>query len=166
MCQSNARYPWWPSIVCPHPTTNAYVKRKGRTVFIHVQFFDDPVSRAWIKERDLKDYLGKHKSDVPLLKDAKWNQSIEFADQAMKMEVKDRWTLIAQLIPSDDEEGIQLIDDEVNSSIEASNKSSNQSSNKKESTKSHQNEEKSGHKSELKRKNSQKDNGTQRQKKV
>ena len=154
-------YPWWPSIVCPHPTSNTYVKRKGKTVFIHVQFFDDPVSRAWIKERDLKEYLGKHKSDVPLLKDAKWNQSIEFADQALKMEVDERWTLIAELIPSDEEDGIVLIDDETNNqSFETSNTSLNNSSNDNKETpksKTDKKEEKSGHKSDLKRKNSQKD---------
>ncbi len=69
-----------------------------------MQFFDDPVSRAWIKLRDLKDYLGKVRSDVPLLKDAKWNRAIEFADQALKMDKSERWTLIADLKPSDDED--------------------------------------------------------------
>jgi DNA mismatch repair protein MSH6 len=69
-----------------------------------VQFFDDPVSRAWIKLRDLKDYLGKVRSDVPLLKDAKWNRAIEFADQALKMDKSERWTLIADLKPSDEED--------------------------------------------------------------
>jgi DNA mismatch repair protein MSH6 len=62
------------------------------------------VSRAWIKLRDLKDYLGKVRSDVPLLKDAKWNRAIEFADQALKMDKSERWTLIADLKPSDDED--------------------------------------------------------------
>ncbi|XP_054156482.1 DNA mismatch repair protein Msh6-like [Oppia nitens] len=105
-------YPWWPSIVCLHPSANTYVRRKCKTVFIHVQFFDDPISRAWIRVRDLKEYYGKHKSDVPLLKDVKWNQAIEFADQAMKMSVEDRYTLIGDLKGSDDDEdGVEMLDD-------------------------------------------------------
>ena len=41
-------YPWWPSLVCNHPTDNTHYK-KGKLPQIHVQFFDNPTSRAWIK---------------------------------------------------------------------------------------------------------------------
>ena len=147
------RYPWWPSIVCLHPSLNTFAKRKGKTELIHVQFFDDPVSRAWIKSRDLKEYLGKHNSDVPLLKDLKWNQSIEFADQAMKMPADERWTLIGELRASDDEDDIQVMD-----AIDVSDKSKNSTPEKsKNSTPEKSKPNESEQKSELKRKLSQKD---------
>ena len=40
-------YPWWPSIVCTHPKLKYHVKAKD----IHVQFFDDPPTRAWIHKK-------------------------------------------------------------------------------------------------------------------
>ncbi|CAG2168848.1 unnamed protein product, partial [Oppiella nova] len=122
-------YPWWPSIVCPHPKLNTHVKRKGKQVSIHVQFFDDPVSRAWIGVRSMKEYFGKTKSDVPLLKDLKWNQAIEFADQAMKMAVDDRYTLIAELRATDDEdEELSDIDVDVSTPKDVSMSSPNKGS--------------------------------------
>lgn len=121
------------------------------------------MSRAWIKERDLKEYFGKHKSDVPLLKDAKWNTAIEYADEALKMEVDERWTLIAELKPSDDEDDI-LFEEELSPTAEASNDTSNAN---KESPKSKSaiKDDKTGHKSDLKRKNSPKDGETKDRKK-
>ncbi|XP_077869467.1 DNA mismatch repair protein Msh6-like [Saccoglossus kowalevskii] len=40
-------YPWWPGLVCSHPTQNVFFKG-GK---IHVQFVDETKSRAWIKEK-------------------------------------------------------------------------------------------------------------------
>ena len=40
-------YPWWPAVVCNHPVD----KKCQRKNLIHVQFFDDPPSRGWIKEK-------------------------------------------------------------------------------------------------------------------
>ena len=37
-------YPWWPSMVCNHPTAGKS-SRKGE---IHVQFLDTPVTRSWV----------------------------------------------------------------------------------------------------------------------
>lgn len=101
--------------------------------------------------------MGKHKSDVPLLRDLKWNQAIEFADQASKIEPDERWTLIAELRPSDDEEGIQLIDDDIVPQPNISPKSSVHKSPTIES--------KDNHKSELKRRNSYGDIETKDRKK-
>ncbi|XP_015756770.1 PREDICTED: DNA mismatch repair protein Msh6-like [Acropora digitifera] len=38
-------HPWWPSLVCKHPTQDAF-QQKGK---YHVQFFGEPPSRAWVK---------------------------------------------------------------------------------------------------------------------
>lgn len=40
-------YPWWPSLVCNHPRLKNHVKGND----IHVQFFDDPPTRAWIHKK-------------------------------------------------------------------------------------------------------------------
>ena len=40
-------YPWWPCLVCNHPTSKTHVRKKK----IHVQFFDNPPSRGWIREK-------------------------------------------------------------------------------------------------------------------
>ena len=43
-------HPWWPSLICNHPTLGVY-ERKDEC---HVQFFGEPPSRAWVKRR----YIG------------------------------------------------------------------------------------------------------------
>jgi DNA mismatch repair protein MSH6 len=40
-------YPWWPSLVCNHPKLKIHAKEND----IHVQFFDDPPTRAWIHRK-------------------------------------------------------------------------------------------------------------------
>ena len=38
-------HPWWPSIICKHPTQEKYLKDK----ICHVQFFGEPPSRGWVR---------------------------------------------------------------------------------------------------------------------
>ena len=40
-------HPWWPSIICNHPTRRIHLKKNE----CHVQFFGDPPSRAWVKTK-------------------------------------------------------------------------------------------------------------------
>jgi hypothetical protein len=40
-------YPPWPAMVCPDPMTQQHVDRERGEV--HVQFFDEPVSHAWVE---------------------------------------------------------------------------------------------------------------------
>lgn len=40
-------HPWWPSLVCDHPTQNVFQQKDK----CHVQFFGEPPSRAWVKRR-------------------------------------------------------------------------------------------------------------------
>ena len=40
-------YPWWPSLVCNHPTQSVFQQKDK----CHVQFFGEPPSRAWVKRR-------------------------------------------------------------------------------------------------------------------
>jgi DNA mismatch repair protein MSH6 len=44
-------HPWWPSLVANHPKTKIHVKKEGKSRLVHVQFFDDPPSRGWVKEK-------------------------------------------------------------------------------------------------------------------
>lgn len=39
-------YPWWPALVCHSPGENVFLKNNK----IHVQFFDEPPTRGWVKE--------------------------------------------------------------------------------------------------------------------
>lgn len=43
-------YPWWPSLVCKHPTAQIFYKGVKRPE-VHVQFFDETSSRAWLSAR-------------------------------------------------------------------------------------------------------------------
>ena len=40
-------HPWWPSLVCNHPTQGVFQQKDK----CHVQFFGEPPSRAWVKRR-------------------------------------------------------------------------------------------------------------------
>ena len=40
-------HPWWPSLVCNHPTQGLFQLKDK----CHVQFFGEPPSRAWVKTR-------------------------------------------------------------------------------------------------------------------
>ncbi|KAI0240313.1 DNA mismatch repair protein Msh6 [Lamellibrachia satsuma] len=42
-------YPWWPSLVYPHK--KGLTRKRGSQTEVHVQFFDQPVSRGWVKEK-------------------------------------------------------------------------------------------------------------------
>ena len=43
-------HPWWPSMICNHPTTKSHVKGEQ----CHVQFFGQPPSRGWVEKRYVK----------------------------------------------------------------------------------------------------------------
>ncbi|KAL3892164.1 hypothetical protein ACJMK2_004398 [Sinanodonta woodiana] len=101
-------YPWWPSLVCNHPTENTHYKG-GKTPQIHVQFFDQPPSRAWIKTRNIKPYQGSEDSNCmkggPLYSTSPLvHKGMEEADKALKMSREDRSNLVVELKPSDDED--------------------------------------------------------------
>ncbi|XP_059841685.1 DNA mismatch repair protein Msh6 isoform X2 [Hypanus sabinus] len=49
-------YPWWPSLVYNHPTTKEHLRGKGKSLRIHVQFFDQPPTRGWVSVKYVKMY--------------------------------------------------------------------------------------------------------------
>ncbi|KAI8764552.1 DNA mismatch repair protein Msh6 [Biomphalaria glabrata] len=101
-------FPWWPSLVCNHPTQKTHFKG-GKVPQVHVQFFDDPPSRAWIKEKNIKPFLGT--SDASFQKGGQFytlNNKIQNgakeADKALLMEADERLKLVVELQPSSEEE--------------------------------------------------------------
>ncbi|RUS83473.1 hypothetical protein EGW08_008789 [Elysia chlorotica] len=101
-------FPFWPSLVCNHPTEKVHYKG-GKTKQIHVQFFDSPPSRAWVKERNVKPFKGTQ--DESFQKGGQFytlntqiNNIAKEADKALAMERKDRLSLVVDLLPSSDEE--------------------------------------------------------------
>ena len=52
-------YPWWPCLVYNHPFDGTFIREKGKSARVHVQFFDDSPTRGWVSRRLLKPYTGK-----------------------------------------------------------------------------------------------------------
>jgi len=91
-------YPWWPSMVCNHPTEGKSA-RKGE---IHVMFLDTPVNRSWVNatmvkkwgESVLKDGAG----------DKNWEKGVKDAEAVAGLSNEERLeTLLVNLLPSDEE---------------------------------------------------------------
>ncbi|XP_006839496.1 PREDICTED: DNA mismatch repair protein Msh6-like isoform X1 [Chrysochloris asiatica] len=51
-------YPWWPCLVYNHPFDGTFIREKGKSVRVHVQFFDDNPTRGWVSKRLVKPYTG------------------------------------------------------------------------------------------------------------
>lgn len=95
-------YPWWPSLVCLHPTKKV-AKENGK---IHVQFFDDPPTRSWIDRRFVKPYTGSSSFEslgMPKPTDRTWKNGCEEADRALEKSLEERLELVVELLPSDEE---------------------------------------------------------------
>lgn len=101
-------YPWWPSLVCNHPTSNTHYKA-GKLPQIHVQFFDSPTSRAWIKMKNVRPFKGTGDADFQIggvfySTSPPVQDGAAEADKALKMACEERLKLVVDLQPSDDEE--------------------------------------------------------------
>ncbi|XP_051866727.1 DNA mismatch repair protein Msh6 [Pristis pectinata] len=57
-------YPWWPSLVYNHPTTKEYLRGKGKSLRIHVQFFDETPTRGWVSVKYVRMYTGSDSKEV------------------------------------------------------------------------------------------------------
>ena len=44
-------HPWWPSMICKHPSSGRYEKKSGKFIDVHVQFFGQPPTRGWVRKR-------------------------------------------------------------------------------------------------------------------
>ena len=91
-------YPWWPSLVCDHPTE----KRSFRKQELHVQFFDDPITRAWVNIDLIKPFNEKVGRGEGA--DKTWDKGLKDAEKVAELSNEERLDLLlVQHLPSDDE---------------------------------------------------------------
>ncbi|XP_048208929.1 DNA mismatch repair protein Msh6 isoform X2 [Perognathus longimembris pacificus] len=57
-------YPWWPCLVYNHPFDGTFIREKGKSARVHVQFFDDSPTRGWVNKRLLKPYTGSKSQEA------------------------------------------------------------------------------------------------------
>ncbi|KAM4867573.1 DNA mismatch repair protein Msh6 isoform 3-T3 [Thomomys bottae] len=57
-------YPWWPCMVYNHPFDGTFIREKGKSTRVHVQFFDDNPARGWVSKRLLKPYTGSKSQEA------------------------------------------------------------------------------------------------------
>ena len=92
-------YPWWPSMVCNHPTSGKSV-RKGE---IHVQFLDTPVTRSWVPLDMIKRWGDKVLKDGGE-GDKNWEKGVKDAEKVASMTNEERLEiLLVDLLPSDED---------------------------------------------------------------
>lgn len=90
-------YPWWPSMICNHPSTGK-TERKKET---HVQFFDDPVTRSWIDKDMIKAWSEKVEHTES---DEVWKKGFADAKKVENMSNEERIDLLlVDHLPSDEE---------------------------------------------------------------
>jgi DNA mismatch repair protein MSH6 len=98
-------YPFWPAIVCRHPTLSSISRTaKQSQAQIHVQFFDDPPQRSWTRSSDCIAFQDKRHPKLTKISDTKLEQAIEWAMDALPVEKSKRAQFIVDLLPSDNEE--------------------------------------------------------------
>ena len=91
-------YPWWPSMVCNHPTD----KKTTRRGEIHVQFLDTPVTRSWVPLDMIKRWGEKVLREGE--GDKNWEKGVRDAENVAGLTDQERLeTLLVDLLPSDEE---------------------------------------------------------------
>ncbi|CAH1773939.1 unnamed protein product [Owenia fusiformis] len=131
-------YPWWPALVCKSPSGKYY--KLGKKPEVHLQFFDDPISRAWLKTRFVDKFLGSDDHSFQRggkyhTYDAKCQKFAAEADKAMSMSHEDRMMLVMELESSSEEDepvhcekmdfNADIFDDEVGEEEEGNNSKEN-----------------------------------------
>uniref|UniRef100_A0A0P4VS63 DNA mismatch repair protein n=1 Tax=Scylla olivacea TaxID=85551 RepID=A0A0P4VS63_SCYOL len=95
-------HPWWPALVCNSPGENTFMRRNQ----IHVQFFDRPPTRGWVKDGLVKMYGPAGETGVPSYRDATWVEAVKEAGEAEKLPRDDRSVLLVDMLPSDDDDDL------------------------------------------------------------
>ncbi|XP_004590719.2 DNA mismatch repair protein Msh6 isoform X1 [Ochotona princeps] len=102
-------YPWWPCLVYNHPFDGTFIRQKGKSVRIHVQFFDDTPTRGWVAKRLLKPYTGSKSKDAQkgghfYSSKPEILRAMQRADEAMSKDKNKRLELAVCDEPSEPEE--------------------------------------------------------------
>nr|XP_039260519.1 DNA mismatch repair protein Msh6-like [Styela clava] len=122
-------YPWWPSIVCNDPTDGVHEKREGKKKFIHVQFFDNPVTHAYVEAKNVEIYDGSQSLDFQIggkfySPDLDVIEATKKGDEALKKGVEGREKLLVKFEDSFDDFADDLDDmlaDACDNSVASSN---------------------------------------------
>ncbi|KAJ1520643.1 hypothetical protein ONE63_003750 [Megalurothrips usitatus] len=112
-------YPWWPGLVCDDPDSGRFL----RGASIHVQFFDDPPTRSWVKLKMVEKYGGSSGKPVPTSHVKEWHKACEEADKALKMTSDERESLIVNFSEMDeDKENASEDDTSMNTTDDGNSK--------------------------------------------
>ncbi|KAK3850399.1 hypothetical protein Pcinc_042896 [Petrolisthes cinctipes] len=95
-------YPWWPALVCPSPGENNKTFTNNNK--IHVQFFDTPPTRGWVKETLVKAFCPPGEKGIPTYKDPHWVKALKEAQKVNNINKQDRNSLIVHMMPDDDDD--------------------------------------------------------------
>ncbi|XP_036604458.1 DNA mismatch repair protein Msh6 [Trichosurus vulpecula] len=107
-------YPWWPCLVYNHPTEGTFIRERGKTFRVHVQFFDDNPVRGWVNKRLVKPYTGSkckeaQKGGPFYTAKPEILRAMQLADDAISIEKNKRLELAVCDEPSDpDEEEMEV----------------------------------------------------------
>ncbi|XP_043838007.1 DNA mismatch repair protein Msh6 isoform X2 [Dromiciops gliroides] len=107
-------YPWWPCLVYNHPTEGTFIRERGKTFRVHVQFFDDNPVRGWVNKRLVKPYTGSkckeaQKGGPFYTAKPEILRAMQLADDAISIEKSKRLELAVCDEPSDpDEEEMEV----------------------------------------------------------
>ncbi|XP_071996415.1 DNA mismatch repair protein Msh6 [Engystomops pustulosus] len=111
-------HPWWPSLVYNHPREDTHLRGKGKSLHIHVQFFDDTPTRGWVGAKYTKNYSGSkateaQKGGMFFSTRTEIIRAMKMADEAMTTEREKRLSLAVCTEPSDSEEEMEVEDESV-----------------------------------------------------
>ncbi|MEE6474210.1 hypothetical protein FKM82_010317 [Ascaphus truei] len=118
-----AGHPWWPSLVYNHPREDTLIRGKGKSLHVHVQFFDDNPTRGWIGAKYIKPYTGStavevQKGGMFFSTKSEIITAMKLADDAMKKDKENRLQLAVCMEPSDSEEDMEVAEGSASSEEE------------------------------------------------
>ncbi|XP_063239704.1 DNA mismatch repair protein Msh6 [Bacillus rossius redtenbacheri] len=93
-------HPWWPGLVTNDPKGGPFV-RAGE---VHVQFFDRPPSRAWVRRRAVEAFRSGDDKPCPKKDAEKWRASCREAVSALRLPLADRNELVVDFARIEREE--------------------------------------------------------------
>ncbi|KAM3932484.1 DNA mismatch repair protein Msh6 [Leptodactylus fuscus] len=106
-------HPWWPSLVYNHPREDVHLRGKGKSLHVHVQFFDETPTRGWVGAKYIKKYSGSSASDAKkggmfFSTRSEIARAMKMADEAMTTDKEKRLSLAVCTEPSDSEEEMEV----------------------------------------------------------
>ncbi|XP_077138552.1 DNA mismatch repair protein Msh6 [Ranitomeya variabilis] len=111
-------YPWWPSLVYNHPEQETHLRGKGKSLHVHVQFFDEPPTRGWVGAKYMKNYSGSsaketQKGGLFFSTRPEIRRAMKMADDAMTADKEKRLSLAVCAELSDSEEEMEVEESSV-----------------------------------------------------